>query len=118
MSDILSRLEMAVAENNTAAIINIVKGELMDAVGKTIFETPVSVGNAVSCVTMDDEVKDYIIEKISIKFQLRTKDYQTVYDEDHKFYGRCWAGLEQWNKTIFLTEQTAADALGGKNERP
>jgi hypothetical protein len=40
MSDILKRLEMAVAENNTAAIINLVKGELMDAKGKTVIELP------------------------------------------------------------------------------
>ena len=38
MPDILTRLEMAVAENNSAVIINLVKGELMDAAGKTIFE--------------------------------------------------------------------------------
>jgi hypothetical protein len=99
MSDILTRLEMAVAENSTAAIINIVKGELMDAVGKTVVELPCEVGEKVYLIGYKRTVEEYPI----IEF-IFDKSIFVVIDFEDRFA----ISINE----VYFDLKTATDALG------
>jgi hypothetical protein len=97
MSDILTRLEMAVAENNSAAIINLVKGEVMGAVGRTVIELP--------------EKKQRVIYPIPPLFCQCRKGLLKCVSYDKTWCESCQCDLKD--------EQSAKDALerGKGNER-
>jgi hypothetical protein len=97
MSDILSRLEMAVAENNGAAIINLVEFELMDAVGKTIREFPADDGTPVYYLYDEWGEGDSKISK-------------TIYEHGVTEYEQGVLGEDWWFSRV-EAKQAATDAL-------
>ena len=122
MSDILKRLEMAVAKNNTAAIINLVKGELMDAAGKTVIETPCEVGAdayIISSNCKDNHEKDQMCFCWGKSCKTCEKSYPDIFkvkyptESIREIIGNMGLCGEKggFGKTVFLTEQAATNAL-------
>jgi hypothetical protein len=118
MSDILSRLEMAVAENNGAAIINLVEFELMDAKGKTVIELPCEVGDTV--YKYIDKLMQFKIIRVNTYHDdngLRGLCQVEKVNKQCKIKGLCfkddyiWFTFGEIGSTVFLTEQSATDVL-------
>lgn len=112
MSDILTRIKFAYTANDAAQVIKLMP-ELMNAVGKTVFELPCKSGDM--CYFVNWAVHEF--------YQVQFR--RISYSENHfKIFldfldlksGYSWrTDIDDNGHNVFLTESSAREALEGKH---
>lgn len=109
MSDILQRICDAYARNPAEALKLL--PELMDAKGKTVFETPCAIGTTVYNITWWDTVT----ESVKVHGKTYSRQIQKHKVSKSKF---SWFDIENFRKTVFLTRPEAEKALEERIDPP